>query len=100
MTKPSEVAGHLLKDLHLMQLPPKKKQEIFAKMINHFNRLVLVTTLSYLTEEQFSSFKKALNSKNSSDEIISFCSEIPGLSAAIEARLETEYRLFKAVATH
>lgn len=84
----------VLADLNLQNLPPKRKREIYAKLQRHFMRFILISTLSYLNEEQFTKFKQYL--KESEAGISALCAEVPGLAEFLETRLEQEYQMLKS----
>ena len=89
-------ANQLFSELHLDNLPLKKKQKILSKVVDHFNKVVILTVLGRLTDAQFEDFKKAANSENADAQILIFAGQIPGLYEAIEYKLTTEYKIMKA----
>lgn len=94
MTSAQIKTESILADINLKNLPPKRKQEIYSKLLQHFTHFVVVSTLSYLTEEQFIKFKQHLRGSN--EEIAALCAEVPGLAEFLETKLEQEYSLLKS----
>ena len=86
----------MIRDFKLNAVPPKKRRKILQKISDHFDKVIMITVLGSLSDEQFEGFRTALGSSDPNRSIGEIVAEVPGLSEKVEAKLELEYVLMKA----
>jgi len=96
MVELQSTADALLHELKLGHLQGKKRKAILDSIVDHFNKVIIVTLLSALSEEKFERFQKALKSTDFEGEIEKISAEVPGIGSIVESRIEQEYKLMKA----
>lgn len=85
----------IAKDLKLKKLPPKKRKKALREVSGFFDKLVLFTFLSKLSEEQWNQFRTALEA-NELNKISQIAAGVQDLSRFIGDRLDLEYTIMKS----
>jgi hypothetical protein len=87
----------LLKDLKAETLPQEYQQQIVGLVSERFNKVVMITLLRLLNDEQRGRLEQAIgNSDKLGDTIEKLAAEVPDLHLAIEQALLAEYEALKA----
>lgn len=88
----------LLNEIGVKDLPESEKAEVIAKMLEHFDKLILETVVENLSDEQIGEFNQALDlaSPGMEQEIIAITARVPGLAQKIEAAVRQEIIVLKS----
>lgn len=87
----------LLSEIGVKGLLEPEKSEVAAKMLEHFDRLILETVVDNLSDEQIAEFNQALDlvSPQMEQKIIAITSRVPGLAQKIESAVQQEIIVLK-----
>ena len=89
-------AEALFKELGLTDLREEEKKEVLVVLLDHFNKVILESTILNLYAEDVEKFRSALKSNKLEEEITSLSASVPGLAGKIEEAVENEFQVIKA----